>query len=79
MTWIFLTNSERDKISFKSGPYIVDGYEPHEAEVRKRNPVKKWVGLTEEERKAILSTMKKPFYVHDLYAAIEAKLKEKNT
>ena len=77
-TWTFLTNTERNKISFETGPYIVDGYEPHEDVVRQRNPRSEWRGLTKEERKATLEEMKKPFYMKDLYAAIETKLREKN-
>lgn len=79
MTWVFLTSAEREKIALDSGPYIVDGYEPHEAAVRQCNPRDDWRGLTEEERKEILNGMGKPFYMRDLYAAIEDKLCEKNT
>ena len=79
MTWVFLTKAERNKIAHDSGPYIVDGYEPHEAAVRQRNPRDNWRGLTNEARKEILDGMKKPLYMHDLYAAIEDKLKERNT
>lgn len=79
MTWVFLTNAEREKIALDSGPYIVDGYEPHETAVRRCNPRDDWRGLTEEERKEILNGMRKPFYMRDLYAAIEDKLCEKNT
>ena len=77
-TWTFLTNTERNKIAHETGPYIVDGYEPHEDAVRQRNPRSEWRGLTKEEQKATLEEMKKPFYMKDLYAAIETKLREKN-
>jgi len=81
MTWAFLTTSERNKISHKSGPYIADSYAPHEAAVRQLNPRENWVGLTEEERKALIDAMPKdkPWYVNELFAAIEAKLKGKNS
>jgi hypothetical protein len=79
MTWVLLTNTERNKIAYVTRPYIVDCYEPHEAEVRQRNPRDDWHGLTKEERQATLAEMEKPFYMKDLLAAIEAKLKEKNT
>ena len=79
MTWVFLTKAEREKIAYDSGPYVADGYEPHEAAVRQRNPRDDWHGLTNEERKEILDGMEKPLYMRDLYAAIEAKLKERNT
>jgi predicted Fe-S protein YdhL (DUF1289 family) len=76
--WVFLTDKEREKIAYDSGPYIVDGYEPHEAEVRKRNPRDDWKGLTKEERKEINASIPKPCRVRDIYASLEAKLKEKN-
>jgi predicted Fe-S protein YdhL (DUF1289 family) len=78
MTWVFLTNAERDKISHKAGPYIVNSYEPHEAAVRQRNHRDNWKGLTEEQRNAIATEIPKPFFVKDVFAAIEAKLREKN-
>jgi predicted Fe-S protein YdhL (DUF1289 family) len=78
MTWVFLTDAERNKIAYESGPYIVDGYEPHEAAVRQRNPRDNWQGLTKEERKAINDSLPKPMYMKHLFAAIEAKLKERN-
>ena len=79
MTWVFLTDKERDKIARDTGPYIVDGLDPHEAEVRKRNPRDDWKGLTKGERKEITDSTPKPFYMADLYALLEEKLKEKNT
>lgn len=80
MTWVFLTDKKRDEISYKSGPYVASSYAPHEAEVRHLNPRDNWVGLTDEERDAIRCTfIGKLFYVKDLLAAIENKLKEKNT
>ena len=79
MTWVFLTNDLRNKIAVETGPYIVDAYEPHEQAVRERNPRDNWKSLTEEERKATVDEMQKPFYMRDLLAAVEAKLKEKNT
>jgi len=79
MTWVFLTDAERNKIAYKSRPYIVDGYEPHEAAVRQRNPRDNWQGLTKGERKAINDSLPKPMYMKHLFATIEAKLKEKNT
>jgi ABC-type transport system substrate-binding protein len=79
MTWVFLTNDLRNKIALKAGPYVVDSYEPHEQAVRERNPRDNWKSLTKEERKATVDGMQKPFYMCDLFAAIEAKLKEKNT
>ena len=78
MTWVFLTDAERNKISHKAVPYIVDSYEPHEAAVRQRNPRDNWKGLTEEQRSAIATGMPKPFFVKDLLAAIEIKLQEQN-
>ena len=81
MTWVFLTDSERDKISHKAGPYIVNSYEPHEAAVRQRNPRDNWKGLTEEQRSAIASAFAsgpRPFYVKDMFAVIETKLQEQN-
>ena len=82
MTWVFLTDAERNKISHKAGPYIVNSYEPHEAAVRQRNPRDNWKGLTEEQRSAIVSAivskMPRPFYVKDMFAVIEAKLRENN-
>jgi hypothetical protein len=78
MTWVFLTDAERDKISHKAGPYIVNSYEPHEAAVRQRNPRDNWKGLTEEQRSAIATGMPKPFFVKDMFAVIETKLQEKN-
>jgi hypothetical protein len=79
MTWVFLTTAERNKISHKSGPYIADSYEPHEAAVRQKNPRENWIGLTEDKRKALVNAMPKGhWYVSDLFAAIEAQLKEKN-
>jgi hypothetical protein len=79
MTWVFLTDTERNKISRESGPYIVDSYEPHEAIVRQHNPRDNWQGLTKEERETIKDAMPRPFYIKTLFAAIETKLKEKNT
>ena len=78
MTWVFLTDAERNKISHKAVPYIVNSYEPHEAAVRQRNPRDNWKGLTEEQRSAIATGMPKPFFVKDLLAAIEIKLQEQN-
>ena len=76
MTWVFLTDAERDKISHKAGPYIVNSHEPHESVVRQRNPRDNWKGLTEEQRSAI--GIPKPFFVKDVFAAIETKLQEQN-
>ncbi len=45
--------------------------------VTARNAVKKWVGLTPEEAREI-SLANRP-YVVDMIAALEARLKEKNT
>lgn len=78
MTWVFLTDEKRNRISYESGPYVVDSFDPHEAEVRRLNPRDDWHGLTKEERKAITDGMQKPFYMRNLLAAIEARLKEKN-
>jgi predicted Fe-S protein YdhL (DUF1289 family) len=79
MTWVFLTNKERNKIAFDTGPYIVDGLDPHEAEVRKRNPRDDWKGLSEEERREIIDSTPTPFHMTDVYELLEEKLKEKNT
>jgi hypothetical protein len=79
MTWIFLTDAERNKIAYESRPYIADSYEPHEAAVRQRNPRDNWQGLTREERETIKNALSLPLRMKDLFAAIEAKLKEKNT
>jgi predicted Fe-S protein YdhL (DUF1289 family) len=79
MTWVFLTDKEREKIAYNTRPYIADGFEPHEAEVRKRNPREDWKGLTEKERKEIINSTPTPFYMKNIYALFEAKLKEKNT
>ena len=79
MTWIFLTDAERNKIAYESRPYIADSYEPHEAAVRQRNPRDNWQGLTKEERETIKNSMPLPMHMKVLFAAIEAKLKEKNT
>jgi predicted Fe-S protein YdhL (DUF1289 family) len=80
MTWVFLTDTERNKISRESGPYIVDGWEPHEAAVRKANPRNTWHGLSADERKAIMDAAlkSKPIYMSKVYATVEEKLKEKN-
>lgn len=80
MTWVYLTNDERNKISRKSGPYIVDGWEPHEDAVRKANPRKTWNGLSDEERNQIMyqALKSKPVYMSHVFAAIEEKLKERN-
>ena len=45
--------------------------------VTARNAVKEWVGLTKEEAREI-SLANRP-YVVDMIAALEARLKEKNT
>jgi hypothetical protein len=48
-----------------------------ELKIRLAQPKKEWVGLTKEEaRKICMATVP---YVVDMAAAIEAKLKEKNT
>jgi predicted Fe-S protein YdhL (DUF1289 family) len=80
MTWIFLTDAERNKISRESGPYIVDAWEPHEAAVRKVNPRETWHGLSADERKAIMdeALKVKPIYMSKVYATVEERLKEKN-
>ena len=80
MTWVYLTNDERNKISRKSGPYIVDGWEPHEAAVRQANPRETWHGLSSDERKAIMdeALKSKPVYMSRVFAAVEEKLKERN-
>jgi hypothetical protein len=78
MTWVFLSDKARTKISLDAGPYVADSYVPHEAEVRKLNPRANWHGLTKEERQATIDGMAKPFYMHNLFASLEAKLKEKN-
>ena len=81
MTWVFLTDKKRNEISHKAGPYIADSFSPHDAEVRRLNPRDNWVGLTDEERESIRHTFVtgKIFYVKDMLAAFENKLKEKNT
>ena len=79
MTWVYLTREKRCRIAHRAGPYVADSFEPHEAEVRSLNPREDWRGLTKEERKAVVEGMPKPFYMHDMLAAIETKLKEKNT
>jgi len=76
--WVFLTDKEREKIAYDTRPYIADGLETHEAEVRKRNPRDDWKGLTKEERKEINDSIPKPCHVRAIYASLEAKLKEKN-
>jgi predicted Fe-S protein YdhL (DUF1289 family) len=76
--WVFLTDKEREKIAYDTRPYIADGLDTHEAEVRKRNPRDDWKGLTKEERKEINDSIPKPCRVRDIYASLEAKLKEKN-
>lgn len=78
MTWKFLTDIERVKISRDSGPYIDDGYAPHEDAVRLANHRDDWKGLTPEERKEILNQMPKPFYVSELFTRIEERLKDRN-
>ena len=78
MTWKFLTDTERNRISHESGPYIFNGYAPHEAAVREANPRSDWKGLTPNERNALLDQMPKPFYVAELYARIEEQLKARN-
>ncbi len=76
--WKFLTDQRREKIARKT-PYVVEGLALHEQAVRELNPRDDWKSLTEEERQAVRDAMPLPFYVKNLYAAIEAKLKEKNT
>ena len=80
MTWVYLTDNERNQISYKSGPYIVDSWEPHEAAVRKVNPRETWHGLSDAERKAIMdeALKSKPVYMYKVFATIEEKLKERN-
>jgi hypothetical protein len=80
MTWVFLTDAERNKISYESGPYIVDGWEPHEAAVRKANPRETWHGLSSDERQTIMdeALKSKPVYMYQVFATIEEKLKERN-
>lgn len=79
--WVFLTDAERNKISYESRPYVADGYEPHEAAVRQRNPRQDWNGLTADERRQIMNEALKsrPVYMARVFAEIETKLKEKNT
>jgi predicted Fe-S protein YdhL (DUF1289 family) len=77
MTWKFLSDQEREKIARKT-PYVAEGLELHEQAVRELNPRDDWNGLTDDERNAIRDSMPVPFYVKGLYAAVEAKLKEKN-
>ena len=81
MTWVYLTDNERNQISYKSGPYIADSWGPHEAAVRKVNPRETWHGLSDEERKAIMDEVmkSKPVYMSHVFAAVEEKLKERNT
>ncbi len=79
MTWVYLTSEKRDRIARQTGPYVADSFEPHEVEVRSQNPRDNWRGLTKEERQAVVAGMPKPFLMHDMLAAIEAKLKEKNS
>lgn len=76
--WVFLTDDVREKIARASSPYVADSYAPHEAEVLRQNPRENWQGLSPEERKEIVNATVKPFYMKHLFAAIEAKLKEKN-
>ena len=78
MTWKFLTDQRREKIARKT-PYVVEGLALHEQAVKELNPRDDWKGLTNEEQDAVRAGMKPPFYVKNLYAAMEAKLKEKNT
>ena len=81
MTWVYLSDKKRNEISHKAGPFIAKSFAPHEAEVKRLNPRDNWVGLTDEERDAIRATFVtgNVFYVKDMLAAFEAKLKEKNT
>ena len=81
MTWVYLSDKERNRILYTAGPYVADSFAPHEAEVKRLNPRDNWVGLTDEERDAIRATFVtgKPFHVAHMLAAFEAKLKEKNT
>lgn len=82
MTWVYLSDKKRNEISRKAGPYIPNSFAPHEAEVKRLNPRDNWVGLTDEERDTIRATFVatgKLFYVKDMLAAFEEKLKEKNT
>jgi hypothetical protein len=81
MTWVFLTDAERNKISYESGPYIADGWEPHEAAVRQVNPREAWQGLSADERKAIMdeALKSKPIYMKQVFATVEERLREKNT
>jgi hypothetical protein len=81
MTWVFLTRKKRDEILYQSRPYTANSFAPHETEVRRLNPRENWVGLTDEEREAIKVKFVtgKLFYVADMLAAFENKLKDKNT
>lgn len=81
MTWVFLTDKRRNEISHKAGPYVADSFVPHEAEVQKLNPRNNWVGLSDEERNAIRATFVtgKIFHIEDMFAALEDKLRSKNT
>ena len=81
MTWVFLTDKVRNEISYKSGPYVVDGWEPHEAAVRQVNPRDTWHSLSNDERKAIMDEelKSKPVYMRRVFAKAEDLLKEKNT
>lgn len=80
MTWVYLSDKERNRISYTSGPYVADSFAPHEAEVKRLNPRDNWVGLTDEERDTIRATFVtgKFFHVAHMLAAFEEKLKEKN-
>ena len=81
MTWVYLSDKKRNEISHKAGPFIANSFAPHEAEVKRLNQRDNWVGLTDEERDTIRATFVtgKVFYVKDMLAAFEEKLKEKNT
>lgn len=81
MTWVYLTDKKRNEISHSAGPYVAGCFAPHEAEVQRLNPRDNWVGLTDDERDAIRATFVtgKAFYVKDMLATFEDKLKEKNT
>ena len=52
------------------------GYNPDDVPLYTAPPKRKWVGLTNDERKQIVSYIRDPI---DWVPAVEAKLKEKNT
>ena len=68
------------KVTAAIGPMSLWSKAGLEAEIRKAAQ-REWVGLTQDELTMICESMKtwSSFTVTDVYFAIEAKLKEKNT